>query len=118
MLSPIINLEMAKRRNQEAGLFYFSPETIRFFRAQFHRDKRLPDGSLLIVESTKRIGFGFPDGRREYRVLRVLITGETRHYPEGDELHGKVFRTASQAATSLIAKCQEFALNGKIEGER
>ena len=70
----------AVRRVEARGSHYFDSDTLHYFRAKFHAECPLSDGSILMVESTKRTGFHAPDGDREYRVMRVTLDGEIRHY--------------------------------------
>lgn len=87
-LHPLRDFWDAEKRVKARGSHYFDEDTIRYFRAKFHAFRGLSDGSILIVESTKRTGFGTPDARREYRVMRVTLTGEIMHFKGPGSLTG------------------------------
>lgn len=65
-------LDDAQRRNARMGGHYFDRETIRWFSARYGATRPLPDGSLLVVESTEWRG----RVAREWRVIRVRRDGE------------------------------------------
>lgn len=70
--APLHDLYDAKRRNRDVGGHYFDRDTIRFHAARYGAQRALPDGSLLVVESTEWRGHV----AREWRVIRVRRDGE------------------------------------------
>ncbi len=124
-LYPLHDLDAAMKRNRDRGYHYFDADTTRFFKARYHDYRPLPDGSLLMVESTKRTGFHAPDGDREYRVCRVMLNGETRHYKtlrmagEDDPYEGvgRPFKACRSARADMLRKVEEFKATGVIAGE-
>ncbi len=121
-LSKLQDFSDAKKRSQERGSHYFDADTIRYFRARFHAETTLDDGSLLIVESTKRTGFGLADGAREYRVMRVTVEGEINHFygleasrtfsgiPEKE-----IYSTAAKATRAMYKIADRFQNASKKE---
>lgn len=112
------SLQDAEKRTRERGSHYFDADTTHFFKARYHAERCLSDGSIMIVESTKRTGFRAPDGAREYRVMRVSIEGEIFHYPGLSGGVGVTFTTAAKACRDMDRKTEEFRTFGMIKGER
>lgn len=75
---PLHDLYDAKRRNRDVGGHYFDPDTIRFHAARYGAQRALPDGSLLVVESTEWRGHV----AREWRVIRIRRDGEVERLTE------------------------------------
>lgn len=71
--APLHDLYDAMRRNRDVGGHYFDRDTIRFHAARYGAQRALPDGSLLVVESTEWRGRVVP---REWRVIRIRRDGE------------------------------------------
>lgn len=114
-LTPLRDLYDAQERVKARGSHYFDPDTARYFRAQYHDSRSLSDGSILIVESTKRTGFGLPDARREYRVMRVTITGEILHFKGPGSVSGLDSETwlgVDGARRSMIRRKEAFEAAG------
>lgn len=76
--APLHDLYEAQRRNRDVGGHYFDPDTIRFHAARYGAQHALPDGSLLVVESTEWRGHV----AREWRVIRVRRDGEVERLTE------------------------------------
>lgn len=106
------SIEDCMARVKATGSHYFDKDTIRYFRARFHASASLSDGSVLIVESTKRVGFGPIDGNREYRVMRVNLEGEIFHYDDK-----RIFPTKAKALKDMYRLADTYETTGKIEGE-
>jgi hypothetical protein len=71
--------------NHRAGKYYFSPDTLRFFRARIDRGAfRLPDGQLIFTESVAGGFRGTDAGRtRLYRINAMHPeTGEVSRVAE------------------------------------
>lgn len=75
---PLYCLDDAMRRNSRMGGHYFDRDTIRFYAARYGAQRALPDGSLLVVESTEWRGHV----AREWRVIRVRRDGEVERLTE------------------------------------
>ncbi len=55
------DIEKIKLANQQAGQFFFSPDTMRFFRSRLSNEvERLPNGGALFITSEQNHGMGGP----------------------------------------------------------
>lgn len=110
-LSPLRDLYEAQDRVKARGSHYFDEDTARYFRAKYHDSRGLSDGSILIVESTKRTGFGAPDARREYRVMRITLIGEILYFKGPGSLSGldsESWLTCDGARRSMLKRKEAF----------
>jgi hypothetical protein len=75
-----------KAANKAAGLYWFSPDTMRFFETTLHDVFPLPDGALFVTGETN------PSGETKYSIRRAYDTGAV------ETVEHFAFDTAADAA--------------------
>ncbi len=95
-----MNIEEIKKNNIEAGRFFFSPETMRFFGSRVHPAVYEGPGGIYFVTSEQP-----PHGPRTYTVHQALPEGRyhgpgaliitVSHHPNRNRAHADAHRRAA-----------------------
>lgn len=97
-------LREIKQANKDAGLFYFSPDTMRFFRSRVSEIVHQGPGGVYLVTSEQNHGYGGPY-RRLYTVRRFdPATGKVETADDDGFQAYKTSTGARERAKALATK--------------
>lgn len=88
------SIDEIRRANEAAGYYWFSPDTLRWFRSRIHAD--VYDGRYFVTSERN------PSGERRYTVREVTDDGEVKT-AEGCEFFGYASRSGAHNRARQLA---------------